>query len=400
MSWTQATTVAAREIRVRARTKAFRVITGLLVLVTIAGPTAAALWPEGDDDLRRVTVGLVDVDDATAEQIAAFAATRLDLTFRPYAASARADLDRDLSDGEIDVALETGPTLVWDRAADPQIAAVLHGALQQLDALSRGRELGLGDDEIARMLTPVEVGERHAQPSNQPRGLAMAVAMIGLMAAFLLPQLYGQLTMMSVVEEKSTRVIEVLLSHLRPRTLLMGKVVGIGALAVAQLAVVICGLVTALLVTDAIDVPGAVWRFVPVIVIAIVGGLAIYNTLFALLGSLISRQEDASQVILPVFIPLMAGFFIAQAAIAGSANPTLVRVLTLFPLTAPMLLPIRVALETIEPWEIALSLGLLTLGVWLLIRIAGRVYEFTLLHTGSRVGWGQLLRLSRGSAID
>jgi ABC-2 type transport system permease protein len=220
------------------------------------------------------------------------------------------------------------------------------------------------------------------------------------MAAFLLPQLYGQLTMMSVVEEKSTRVIEVLLSHLRPRTLLMGKVVGIGALAVAQLAVVICGLVTALLVTDAIDVPGAVWRFVPVIVIAIVGGLAIYNTLFALLGSLISRQEDASQVILPVFIPLMAGFFIAQAAIAGSANPTLVRVLTLFPLTAPMLLPIRVALETIEPWEIALSLGLLTLGVWLLIRIAGRVYEFTLLHTGSRVGWGQLLRLSRGSAID
>ena len=206
--------------------------------------------------------------------------------------------------------------------------------------------------------------------------------------------------MLSVVEEKSTRVIEVLLSHLRPRTLLLGKVLGLSALAVVQMVVAVGGLTAALLLTNAIDIPASVWRFLPIILVSILGGLAIYNTVFALLGSLISRQEDAAQVILPVFIPLVAGFFVGQAAVIGNAETLLVKALTWFPLTAPMLLPVRVALDAIPLWEIILSLGLLALGVWLLIRIAGRVYEFTLLHTGSRVGWGQLLRLSRGAALD
>ena len=105
-------------------------------------------------------------------------------------------------------------------------------------------------------------------------------------------------------------------------------------------------------------------------------------------------------MMMPVFVPIMAGLFVGQAAIAGNAESTLVRILTLFPPTAPMLLPVRVARDAIAPWEVALSLGLLALGVWLLIRIAGRVYEFTLLHTGPRVGWDQLLRLSRGAALD
>ena len=206
--------------------------------------------------------------------------------------------------------------------------------------------------------------------------------------------------MMSVVEEKSTRVIEVLLNHIRPRTLLLGKVLGVGALAVVQLLVVVGGLTAALLATSAVTIPTSVWRFLPVIVVSILGGLAIYNTFFALLGSLVSRQEDASQVIMPVFIPLIGGFFVAQSAIIGDPETMLVRVLTLFPLTSPMLLPLRVARDAIAPWEVAAALGLLVFGVWALVRIAGRVYEFTLLHTGSRVGWRQLVRLSRGAAID
>jgi ABC-type Na+ efflux pump permease subunit len=137
----------------------------------------------------------------------------------------------------------------------------------------------------------------------------------------------------------------------------------------------------------------------PLVMVSVVGGLLIYNTFFALLGSLISRPEDASQVSLPIFIPIMAGYLVGQAAIFGDAETSLVRVLSLFPLTSPMLLPVRVARDAIAPWEVALSVGLLALGVWLLIRISGRVYEFTLLHTGSRVGWGQLLRLSRGAVI-
>ena len=217
--------------------------------------------------------------------------------------------------------------------------------LQQQEVLIKGRDLGLNEGDTAELFAPIAVQERFA---DKPDEFAMAVAFFGLFMAFLLPQVFGQLTMVSVVEEKSTRVIEVLLSHIRPRTLLLGKVLGLSALAVVQLVVVVLGFTAALLLTDAINIPASVWRFMPIIVVSILGGLAIYNTLFALLGSLISRQEDAAQVILPVFIPLVAGFFVGQAAVIGSAETPLVKALTWFPLTSPMLLPVRVARDAIR----------------------------------------------------
>lgn len=393
--------VAWREIRTRARTKSFKWITGILVAAAVAGPVIASLVPDNvADELREVTIGLAGVDPGVGDQIAAFAEGGLDVTFIDLAGSSSEELEQAISDGGVDLVLEPGPTLVWNRATDYEIAAVVYAVLQQQELLARGQTLGLDQGDIAELLTPAELEERFANEADASEGVTIFVSFLGLMVAFMLPQIFGQLTLMSVVEEKSTRVIEVLLNHLRPRTLLMGKILGVGALAVLQLVVVVAGLTAALLLTDFVEIPASVWRFVPIILVSILGGLAIYNTLFALLGSLISRQEDASQVMMPVFIPLMAGFFVGQVAITGNAESVLVRVLTLFPLTAPMLLPLRVARDAIAPWEVALSLALLALGVWVLVRIAGRVYEFTLLHTGSRVGWGQLMRLSRGATLD
>jgi len=400
MNWRLVKEVAWREIVTRSRTNSFRWITGILVVAAIAAPIVAALIPDGGDDLREVTIGLAGIDGETEEQIRLFAEGSLAVRFVDLTGSSPEQVDQALADGEVDVALEPGPTLVWNRETDFQIASVVYGVLQQQEVLVKGRSLGLEPGEIADLLTPSEVQERFADAADESDEIVTFVAFLGLMAAFMLPQIFGQLTMMSVIEEKSTRVIEVLLTHLRPRTLLLGKVIGVGALAVLQLVVVVGGLTAALLLTDAIDIPPPVWRFLPIILVSVLGGLAIYNTFFALLGSLISRQEDASQVIMPIFIPLMAGFFVGQTAIVGNAESTLVKILTLFPLTTPMMLPLRVARDAIAPWEVAVALGLLLLGVWLLVRIAGRVYEFTLLHTGSRVGWGQLVRLSRGAAID
>jgi len=400
MNWIMVKEVAAREVRTRARTRSFRVITGILVAAAIIGPIVGAVWPDGGDDLREVTVGLVDVDETTRQQIVAFAEGSLDVAFQDYTGVPPAAVDQALSDGDIDVALEAGPTLVWNRETDFEIAGVLFAVLQQQEVLVKGRALGLGPGDIAELLTPTQVEERFADEFGESDEVATGVAFVGLMLALNIPILFGQMTMMGVIEEKATRVIEVLLGHVRPRTLLLGKVLGLAALGAAQLVVVVGGLTAGLLLTNAIDIPASVWQFVPIILVSLLGALAIYNTLFALLGSLVSRQEDASQVIAPVFIPLLAGFLVANGALVGDAETTLVKVLTLFPLTAPLLLPVRVARDVIAPWEIALSLALLVLGVGLLIRIAGRVYEFTLLHTGSRVSWGQLLRLSRGATLD
>ena len=167
-----------------------------------------------------------------------------------------------------------------------------------------------------------------------------------------------------------------------------------------QLVVVVGGLTGALLLTNSIDIPASVWRFVPIIVVSILGGLAIYNTFFALLGSLISRQEDASQVMLPVFIPLMAGFFVGQGAQYRQRRITVGQGPHLFPLTAPMMLAGAGGPGRHRPWEIALSLGLLALAVWLLIRIAGGSTSSRCCTRAHGSSWGQLIRLSRGAALD
>ncbi len=400
MSRSQTSEVAWREIRTRARTNAFRIITGILVLAAVAGPIVLSLWPDGDDHLREVSIGLVQVDDGLAAQILLLSEGVLDVSIEDLSGEAREDVNDLLSAGDLIVVIESGPTLAWDVDRDIEVAAVVEMAIQQQELIVRGDALGLEEDEIDLLMTPVVVGERYVDPSDEPADVARVVAFIGLMVTFMLPQIYGQLALLSVVEEKSSRVVEILLSHLKPRTLLLGKVIGLCSLASLQILVVTAGLTAALLATDSVDIPTSVWQFLPIVLISVLGGLAIYNTFFALLGSLISRQEDAAQIIAPVLIPLLGGFFAAQSVIASGKAGPLARVLTLFPLTAPMLLPVRVAMDTISAGEVALSLGLLALAVWGLIRLAGRVYEFTLLQTGARIGWADLIRLSRGASLD
>lgn len=387
--------VAGREVRTRARTKAFRVITGILLLAVIAGPLLAALWPEGNGDLPTANVGVTSAASPQFLQIleqSAAGSYDLEITNVP-------DLDAAIDAGDIDTGIDFPSTLVWDNSADPQLENVLAFALRQDATATAAQTVGLNENELRSLFTPLQIEERLVNGSEAGDGVRLAVAYGGLFLSFLAVQVFGQLTLLSIVEEKSTRVIEVLLSHIKPRTLLGGKVLGLTALALVQLLLLVAGLVVSLLLTDAIDIPSSVWRFVPVLVVSAVGGLVIYNTLFALLGSLISRQEDASQIMLPAMIPIMAGFFIGQSAVFGNAESTIAKVLTYIPFTAPMLLPVRVARDAIDTWEIVLSLGLLALGAVLLMRLAGRVYEFTLLRTGSRVGWGELFRLTRGSAV-
>ncbi len=393
--------VALREIRIRGRSRGYRFITGIMMVLALAAPIAMVFVPSPTNDLRDVTIGVTPgTPEAFDSQLLGLADGVLDVTVVKLASDDPDNITEQLANGQIDVVLRPPRTLVWDENSDSTTANLIAAALQQVESLRRADELGIDVGELAEVFTPVEVEDEFLNGSSNTEGVRTTVALFGLFLAFLMPQVFGQFTMMSVVEEKSTRVVEVLLSQIRPTTLLAGKIIGLCTLAVAQLAVIIAGLVASLRVTQVVDVPAAVWRFVPMMAVSILGGLVIYTTLFALLGSLISRQEDQAQVMFPVFAPLMAGYFFGQAAIFGNAESLFMRVLTWFPLTSPMLLPVRVAMGAIGPVEVAISLLFLALGSYGLFRLAGRIYEFTLLRTGSRVGWAEAARLSRGSIID
>lgn len=393
--------VALREIRTRGRSRGYRAITALMLLLAIAAPIAIALVPSPNNDLSDVTVGISGQAPAGFEQqLAALADGVVDLKTVDLGDSNLDRVNDQLSEGRIDVAFRPPSTLIWDENEDSTVANLITTALQQVEALRRADELGLNAGDLARVFAPIELEQEFVNDSSNTEAVRTGVALFGLFLAFLLPQVFGQFTMMSVVEEKSTRIVEVLLSQIRPSTLLAGKILGLCTLAILQLTLIVAGLVASLLATRVVDVPASVWQFVPMMAISVLGGLAIYTTLFALLGSLISRQEDQAQVMFPVFAPLMVGYFVGQTAVFGNAESLFAKILTWFPLTAPMLLPVRVAMDAIGPGEIILSLSLLALGVYALFKLASRVYEFTLLRTGSRVGWLELIRLSRGSVIE
>lgn len=393
--------VAAREISSRARTKSFKVITGFLVLVAIVGPILLAVWPQGDDDARKVDIGVAaGIDDSIEPLLVALGTEEFVITFVPLDDLGAAAVDEALASGEVDVAIEADDTVAWNGRPDIDLERFVEAALQQVAALERGDAVGLSEDQTIALFQPLEVTQRFVDaPDTSDDDVRMVVAMIGLMVSFMMPQVFGQLILLGVVEEKATRVVEVLLSHIKPRTLLLGKVLGLSLLALVQLAVVLGGLIAALLLTNRIDIPPSIWRFIPMLGISVIGGLLLYNTVFALLGSLISRQEDASQVVLPMFVPLMGGFFVGQFAALGNPDTLLAKIFTYVPFTAPMLLPVRMARDAIAPWEVALALGVLALSIWLLLRMAGRVYQFTLLHSGSRVSWTQAWLFARGSDL-
>lgn len=393
--------IAHREFRTRARSRGYRGITAIMLLLAIAAPIVMSVLPNSDDDLREVRIGIATTaPDGIGSMIESLAEGALDVTIVEIENSSDEDLEEQLRDGSLDVLLRAPATLVWDEASDSTITSLITAALQQQKALTRVDQLGIDASDLATAFEPIEIEAEFFNGSSNTEDVRRGVAFFGLFLAFLLPQVFGQFTMMSVVEEKATRVVEVLLSQIRPGTLLAGKIIGLCALATVQLLIIVAGLVVSLLVTDLFDVPASVWQFVPMMLVSVLGGLIMYTTLFALLGSLISRQEDQAQVLFPVFAPLMVGYFIGQTAAFGNSETVLIKVLTLFPLTSPMLLPVRVARGTIGPIETVISLGLLTAASYGLFRLAGRIYEFTLLRTGSRVGWREVIRLSRGAVTD
>ncbi len=388
--------IALREIVTRGRTRAFKVITGVLLLAAIAGPVAAALWPDGEDT-REVTVGITEQLGSARPAIEALGAQLdLDVEFESVDGFDGESVDTALVDGELDVVIISPSALRWDETVDTTLQSAIVAGLQQTQAIEELAEVGLSPDDVGAAFTPVEIIDEFVTPSTLEDDVASGLAFAGLLLGFIAAQFVGQLAMMGVIEEKSTGVIEVLLGHLRPRAMLAGKVIGISSLAILQILIVLAGLTAGLVLTQAIDVPSSLWRFLPVLLVTLIGGTIIYAALFALLGSLISRQEDASQVMLPAMVPLFVGYFAGQFFAFDDASGLLARVLTFVPFTGPMILPVRVAREAIGPIEFVLALAVLVVTVWAIVRLAGRVYEFTLLRAGTRVPWSEVVRMLLG----
>ena len=370
--------VARREIRERLRSPAF--VWSTVIMLAIVGATSAL--PAVLENQTTYQVAVVAPAPRGLDAALQRAAERFEANVRLHVVGSAVAGRDELAAKKVEALLLLGDDRIVFRAdVDPQLAATADAAVGALR-----RHLPPAPELKATALRPTG-----SKTSDDAEAL---VAMLG--AAVLLASLaiYGQWVLAGVVEEKSNRVVELILSTVQPRHLLVGKVIGIGLLGLAQLTL-IAGLTSALLAAGIYDAPTSLGRSVALVVPWFGLGFALYAVAYAGAGALAAQQQDASSAGQPVTYALLAAFFVGYAALPANAESAIAHVLTVFPLTAPLVLPARSALVGVPLWEHALALVLVLGSIYALVQLAGRVYAEGLLHGGSRLPIRAALRVTR-----
>ena len=371
------TLVARREIRERLRSKLFLIST-LVMLLVVGGSTGLNGALSKEKTYRVAVTAPAPTGLAAALQRAAkpFDDANVQLHVVASPAAGRQALEAKQVDALL---LLSADRLVFRANVDAKAAAIADTAVRALR-----QHLPPAPELTTATLHPADKNTTDA---------ATAVAYIGSLLLLMSLAVYGQWVVSGVVEEKNNRVVEVILSTVRPRHLLAGKVIGIGLLGLAQLAL-IAGLAATLLAAGVFDAPAGLGGSLALIIPWFALGFALYAVAYATAGALASRQQNAETAGQPVTYTLLAAYFAGYVALATNMDGLLANVLTVFPLTAPLVLPARSALAGVPLWEHALAV-MLTLGaIYALVRFAGRVYAHGLLRSGVRLGVREAWRLT------
>jgi ABC-2 type transport system permease protein len=219
-------------------------------------------------------------------------------------------------------------------------------------------------------------------------------SVVGIFVAALLYialQVYGQFVTQGVIEEKANRIIEIMLSTVRPRQLLFGKVVGIGLVGLIQLVLVGAVALITVMKTHAITVPNVGVTAVLGALLWFVLGFTFYALIYAAGGSMITRQEDAAAVTVPITLLLVGTYLAFFWVIANPGNPIGIG-LSMLPPFAPVLMPARMATGDAQAWQVLVAVVLMVAAIIGLNGLAARIYANSVLRVGSRVPWRQAWR--------
>jgi ABC-2 type transport system permease protein len=392
-SWEAVRLVAGREVTTKMRSKAF-VITTVATLVLLIGFALVMKFAGGGSD---ATVGVTSQTSALAEPLRA-AASRIGENVEVKTVDEE-DGRSQVADGSLDA------LLVGDGGADGTLRVVvekdLDGNLRNaLNVLSGQLALNQAITDLGG--DPAEVQESVAnsavdvEPLEEPYPYQSEQLVLGIVAGILIYMsllLNGQMVAQGVVEEKSSRVVELLLSTIRPWQLMAGKVLGIGLVGLVQMVVVGGGGLAAALALDVLSIStsAAVGTVVWLVVWYLLGFIT-YSLVFAALAALVSRQEDVSGVITPALMFVIVGYVIGISVLPSEPDNALAEVLSIIPVFAPTLMPMRLAMGGVPVWEAVLSVGLVLALIPVLVWLAGRIYANAVMRSGARVKLKDALR--------
>jgi ABC-2 type transport system permease protein len=417
--------IIRREFLERVRTRAFVVGTVLFPVFMVALIFLPALVKTGGGER---TLVLVDQSPAGIGQRVAetLRTPRPDKNAIRYTIertqgsleTLRASLNERVEKKEIDGYVVVGPDVLQTnrvayRARDVtkvqvvgDIGAAVTAAVQQ----ERLRGSGLSAAQVAQLVREVDVQAARISGGGQERGNMMATMATAYIIFFLFMQLitlYGQNAMRSVLEEKNNRIVEVIVSSVRPLHLMAGKILGLAAVALLQIAIWV-GFV-ALLASQsarlsarfnigagafsALQMEPVVWL---VLLIFFSLGFILYAAMYAAAGSTVTSEQEAQQLAFPLMLPLFVPIVFIIPILTDPLGTT-ARTLSLIPFTSPVVMPMRAVATDVPGWEIAASIGLLLLGMSAVVWLASKIYRVGILSTGKKPTMRELLRWLRAA---
>lgn len=390
--------VARREVTTRLLTRGNLWSMGVMVVVVVAAIVVAALLIGRDQDVEPRPVAVTAGTEAlarAAQAPATAAGAPLEVRVVGSDAQARSDLEAQ----EVVAALvgtADAPELLTGDDTPGAWESVLAAAASQQTVDQAIVDLG-GDP--AAVQQQVAGSALTVTSTGEDRGFDVASYVVSLAVMALMFYLIistGTQIASGVVEEKASRIVELLLATIRPWQLLAGKVLGIGLVGIIQVTVIVVAALvagTASGLLDGVDVPisgvlawSAVWLLLGFLLFAVLWGGA---------AALVSRQEEIGQVTGPLMMLLFVPFYATMFLVVNDPSGAVARVMTLFPFSAPFAAPVRYAYGAIGTAEMLAAVAVTLVAVVACTLLAGRLYRSGVLHTGSRMRFREALRPAR-----
>jgi ABC-2 type transport system permease protein len=383
--------VAGREIRARMRTKAF-VVTTILMLVGVVGfivvtkllaggPSTSTVGFTGESNV--LAVPLESVAQAIGERIV----TRT--------VDDRATGEQLVRNGRLDALVVGSPGaahVVVKKGVSDGLRNALTLAIRQQVLDDQIRHIGGDPAAVNGAAAGAHLDVVTLQPGRANNLQRFLLGMVAGILVYISLIIYGQVVAQGVVEEKSNRIVEMLLTTIRPWQLMLGKVIGIGITGLTQIVTVAAvglglGLTIGVVTLPTSIAAGSVlWALLWFLL-----GFVTYALLFAAAGALVSRQEDVGGVTAPILMMLIMPYVVGVSILPSNPDSPMVRALSMVPLFSPTLMPMRVA-AGVPAWQAGLSVALSVLLIAALVWLAGRVYGNAVLRAGARVKLSDALR--------
>lgn len=411
--------IISREYLERVKRKSFIISTILMPVLMIGMMVAPVLIAalSGPED-RIIAV----IDETTV--LAPALQNEGEVTFKPYSgavADAKADEDYDaiLVIGADAVDHPEGNITLFSRGA-PSIQTESYVAGQLNDAIEAQRIRNYEIANLQEIMKEVQADVKmdtiridQEEENATSSTLSYVLGMVTMFILYLFIMLYGQMVMTSIIEEKNNRVLELVVSSVKPTDLMLGKILGIGLVAITQIlmwaVLIICasiwvmpalaqtavqsGDMTLTQAMTTLGSPGYMAGIFLYLVLFLIGGYLFYSSIYAAIGSAVDNIQDASQLQSVAIVPIILAFVISMSVITDP-NSSLAMWTSMIPFTSPMVMMARLPFG-IPSWQPIVSLVILAVSLLAMIWLSAKIYRVGIFMYGKKPSFAELIRWTR-----